>query len=124
MNAMSRTIDQQKFIDLVQHSKDFIALADICGRITFMNRNGRRMIGIGEFDDLREMTFTDYVPVEWQEFLHNTVIRTAREHGLWEGEIQLRNVKTGDIIDVFSSTFYMPDPSGGGGSFATALASS
>lgn len=111
--------DQQTLLSLVQHSQDFIALADIHGQITFMNSSGRRMIGIGEFDDLREMVFTDYIPLEWQEFFHNTVIRTAREHGLWEGEMQLRNVKTGDIIDVFRSTFTIPDPSGGDGSFAT-----
>ena len=79
MNAMSHTIDREKFIDLVLHSKDFIALADHYGRITFMNRGGRQMIGIGEFDDLHEMTFTDSVPLEWQELAgHSDPKLTAR----------------------------------------------
>ncbi|QJW93321.1 PAS domain S-box protein [Frigoriglobus tundricola] len=118
-DRMRAESEQQKLIALVQHSKDFIGLADLDGRITFLNAGARRMIGLGEDEDVSGLHFTAYVPPEWQDFFHETALRTVRETGLWEGEMQWRHMRTGRLIDVARTIFLIPDPAGGPSSFAT-----
>ena len=111
--------EQRKLVNLIEHSRDFIAVADPGGKLTFLNASGRKMIGLDEDEDFSRIQFTDYVPPDWQDFFCHTVIRTAREQGLWEGEMQLRNLQTGARIDVFRSTFYIHDAARGEGYYAT-----
>jgi two-component system, cell cycle sensor histidine kinase and response regulator CckA len=101
--------EHEKLAVLIEHSADFIAMADLEGRLTYMNPGACRMIGFDDSRNPNELKFTDYVPEEWAAFFHNTVIATARERGLWEGEMQLRHLKTGTLINVFRSVFLIRD---------------
>ena len=105
-------IDQDKLVKIIEHSSDFIAMADLNGRLTFMNAGGRRMIGLADQQDLDTLSFYDYIPTNWQEFFRKTVIPTALAEGIWEGEMQLRNIETGALIDVFRTKFLVTDPTG------------
>jgi PAS domain S-box-containing protein len=111
--------EREKLVRLIEHSLDFIAMADLQGKITFMNASARKMIGVDGGQDLGGLHFTDYVPLEWQDYFRNTVIETARNHGVWEGEMQLRNMKTGSLIDVSRTTFLLRDLDGHPSLFAT-----
>jgi PAS domain S-box-containing protein len=111
--------EREKLARLIAHSREFIAMSDLEGRITFMNAAGREMIGLPPGRDPATLHFTDYVPPEWQAFFRDTVIGTARTRGLWEGEMQIRNLKTGAVIDVFRSTFLLRDGTGQPEGFAT-----
>jgi len=111
--------EREKLAQLIEHSRDFIALADLEGKITFMNSGARRMIGVGAGQDASAIRFTDYVPEEWRDFFRDAVIATARERGLWEGEMQLRHMQTGELVDVFRSTFLLRDAAGQPSWFAT-----
>lgn len=101
---------REKLVRIVEHSHDFIATADLTGRITYMNAGARRMIGFEEGRDPSTLRFTDYVPPDWQDFFRDVVIATAREQGIWEGEMQLVHLATGERIDVFRTTFLIRDP--------------
>ena len=89
---------------LIERSPDFIGTADMEGRVTFLNQGGRQMIGLGADEDVSGLHFTDYVPEEWRAFFRDTVNATVREQGLWEGEMQLRHLRTGALIDVSRTT--------------------
>ncbi len=110
---------REKLVCLIEHSKDFIAMADLDGRITFMNAGARKMIGLSDDEDPRDLHFTDYVPQEWQEFFLDTVVGTARKHGHWEGEMQFRHRQSGALVDVFRSTFLIRDAVGQPSGYAT-----
>ena len=112
-------IEQQKLVRLIEHSRDFIATADLDGKISFINSGGRRMIGLRKTDDVSKLKFTEYVPPAWQDFFRNTILPTARDQGEWEGEMQLCNMQTGKLIDVFRSIFLIQDSSTGDCWFAT-----
>jgi|GEM_PF-1124940 len=99
-----------KLSRLIEWSKDFISLADLNGKITYLNAGARRMIGAGEEQDLSALHFTDYVPQDWQEFFVAKVIATARESGSWEGEMQLQHLETGARIDVHRYTSLIRHP--------------
>ena len=99
-----------QFSRMVEASRDFIALADLHGRVTYMNVGARGMIGASEQDDLSPMHFAGFVPKDWQEFFVTNVLATAREKGYWEGEMQLQHLRTGARIDVHHYTFLIRDP--------------
>ncbi|MFN8611843.1 MAG: PAS domain S-box protein [Vulcanimicrobiota bacterium] len=105
-------MEAKRLVELIELSQDFIALGDSQGRPTYINASGRQLIGLGETDDVGQLQFTDYVPAEWQRFFVETVLRTTREQGRWEGEMQLRHLRTGAAVDVYRSTFALKDASG------------
>jgi PAS domain S-box-containing protein len=102
--------DQEKLLRMIEASGDFIGTADLDGRLTYLNSGARRLLGLGPDDDPGDLHFTDYVPEEWQQFFQDRVVRTALEEGYWEGEMQLRNLRTGAPIDVHRHTILIWDP--------------
>ena len=104
---------------LIERSPDFIGTADMEGRVTFLNQGGRQMIGLGADEDVSGLHFTDYVPEEWRAFFRDTVNATVLKKGVWEGEMQLRHLRTGALIDVSRTSFCIRDAAGEPKFFAT-----
>lgn len=104
--------ERDRLTRLIEHSRDFIALADLEGRIIFLNRGGRAMIGVPEDRELPSLCFSDFVPEDRREFHRDTVMATVRKHGLWQGEMQLCHLGTRAIIDVHRSVFLIRDSAG------------
>jgi PAS domain S-box-containing protein len=126
-SKIARDITAQKQVDeerwklaqLIEHSRDLITVANLDGVITFMNSGARRMVGVGDQEALGTLRITDYVPASWQDFFRDTVLTMTRERGLWEGEMQLRHLHSGEAIDVFRSTFLLRGPVGDPAAYAT-----
>jgi PAS domain S-box-containing protein len=114
-------VHRERLEQLIQHSTDFVALADVEGRLTFLNAAGRRMIGMDEAADLSGLDFTTYVAPGSLEMFRSTVLPTARAAGIWEGEMQLVNLRTGALVDVYRSTFSLRDEHCEHSGFATVM---
>ncbi|WFN33427.1 PAS domain S-box protein [Methanogenium sp. S4BF] len=97
---------------IVQHSKEFIALADIDGVITFINRAGAEMIGI-RAADIGGYPVKSIVSGEERDRLQSEIFPALRETGSWEGDLRYRNAKTGSLVDVHAMTFTIKDPDTG-----------
>lgn len=97
--------ERERLVLLVEHSADFIATSDLKGQLTYLNPAGRRLIGFGDTEPIGKLHFTDYVPDGWRQYFSETVVRSARENGFWEGEMQLVNLQTKQPIDVLRSVF-------------------
>ncbi|MCX6953688.1 MAG: PAS domain S-box protein, partial [Verrucomicrobia bacterium] len=104
--------EREKLARLIEHSRDFIAIADLDGRITFMNAGAQAMIGLPPDRDPKTLRIEDYVPEQWSRRFRESIIPVVMEDGLWQGEMQLRNLTTGAVIDVFRSTFLIRDVAG------------
>ncbi|RZL79869.1 MAG: PAS domain S-box protein, partial [Sphingomonas sp.] len=98
-------------IQMAEYTGDLIGLCDAGGRLAYLNPAGRRLIGV-EAADIFPMRLTDYVVPEQRHLVDEIVVPTARRDGVWEGEMQLVNLKTDDIIDVQRSTFATRDERG------------
>ncbi len=98
-------------IQMAEYTGDLIGLCDAGGRLAYLNPAGRRLIGV-EAADIFPMRLTDYVVPEQRHLVDKVVVPTARRDGVWEGEMQLVNLKTDDIIDVQRSTFATRDDRG------------
>ena len=107
----------QMLASLVESSGDFIAVASADGKITYLNEGGSRLVGLDDPCDAYGWPIAKFHPEEEWARLQNEVIPAAASDGLWRGETQVRNLKTGEKIDVLLSAFLMQTP-GTDGSFS------
>jgi two-component system sensor kinase FixL len=97
---------------LIERSFDLIAMTDRDWQMTYLNSSARTMIGLKPTVDASTLHFTDYVAPAFRNFVETTVIPTARNTGMWKGEMQLRNLESGQLIDVQRTIFALPDQDG------------
>ena len=70
----------EQFAALIQLSQDFIAIADLDGKVTFVNDAGRRMVGLSEDEETLGRPTDDYFTERGRD--KSREIETAvREHG-------------------------------------------
>lgn len=82
---------------ILESTTDFVATADAEGRLLYLNRAGRRMLGLGEGQSIEGMRLTDcYSSWGAQHLVRNALPAAARD-GTWEGENSLRGDPDEDI---------------------------
>ena len=99
-----------RFAALVESSNEFIGMADLAGYVTYLNRAGRELVGLGPEDDVSRTRITDYVPEEQRESLARDVLAAVKSLGVWSGDGVLRNFQTKALVDVAIVTFVVPPP--------------
>ena len=91
-------IDEQKRVEaessqlgaIVEASGDLIAMADTAGRLTYMNRAGRRMLGIPDDEPLTSICIADCHDAETYRYVAEVGLPTAIEQGLWFSDNTLK----------------------------------
>jgi PAS domain S-box-containing protein len=106
-------------VQLTERSSDFVAMADLDERLTYMNSAAKQMIGLGPEGDLRDLHFSDCIAPESLGNFKDTFIPTVRQHDHASAEMKLRNLTTGELIDVTCSTFLLLDRKGNPNQLAT-----
>ena len=101
--------EQQKFVDIVENSLDLIALTRIDGSLLYINKAGKKMIGITDKEEFKSSRPWDITSDAYRHQLVDTVIPYIAEHGNWQGEIQLKNQETNNIIDTDATFFILRD---------------
>ncbi|MBL0157175.1 MAG: PAS domain S-box protein [Bryobacterales bacterium] len=113
MRERRRAIEeQQKLAALVENTSDFVGLATLSGEVTFINRAGRRMVGLGE-DATPPESLMHYLPRRSAQKLREEVLPMVKRRGRWSGETEIRNLTTGERRDMEGSTFIVRSPSTG-----------
>jgi signal transduction histidine kinase/CheY-like chemotaxis protein len=102
--------ETHKFLALVEQSSDFVGLANLDGRLNFINEAGRRMIGMTS--PIAHADFRDMMAPE-ESNNGEYILSMVRESGRWEGEIRLRNAVTGKTIPVWCNFFLFKDQGSG-----------
>ena len=73
----------------LEASPDFVGFADSERRPTFINRAGRRLLGIGDDEDIGRLAVPEfYEPASRKVFLEEVRPATNRD-GAWRGELTL-----------------------------------
>ena len=82
---------------ILQATTDFVGMADADGRVLYMNRAGRRMVGLGEEEEISNVRIDDHHP-EWaMEIIAREGLPTATREGLWKGEAAFRDLDGNEI---------------------------
>ena len=102
--------ERQMLVALIENSTDFIATATPEGTMTYLNRDGRRMVGLDDTADITSHTIADFhFPEDWPQ-ITRTVLPPLRRGETWQGEVRLRHLHTGVAIPMFHSAFAIHDP--------------
>ncbi len=103
--------ERDRFVRLVENSTDFVAMADLEGRVFFMNDAGRRLVGL-QNRDYHDLSIPDFFSPEDLKVVIDQVLPTVSETGSWSGDISFRHFETGALIPVLYSVFPITDATG------------
>ena len=109
----AREADLARFAALVEQSDDFIAMADLEGRITFLNGAGAALVGLARPADALGLSPVDFFVPE-ERLRAEDALAVLRERGHWQGESELRNFATGAPVPVWLNTFLIRRAEDGG----------
>ena len=77
---------QARLTAILEATPDFVTVVDPGQHITYINRAGRKMVGIGEDEDITGLKIRDLSP-EWANLIIEKVgIPTAIRDGVWSGD--------------------------------------
>ncbi len=79
---------QARLTAILDATPDFVSVCDRHGQLLYLNPAGRRMVGLGERDEIAHTYVYDYHP-EWVRVLFSQVLPQAMRDGVWSGETAL-----------------------------------
>ena len=80
---------ERRLAAIIEATSDLVATADPQGRLLYMNRAGRDMLGLDAEQDISLLTILDTVP-EWRRpFVAQEAIPAILRDGIWSGETVL-----------------------------------
>jgi len=102
----------QKLAAVVKYSSNMVNLATPEGKMIFLNASGCKMLGIDP-DEVERENIMEIIPDHQKELVQIELLPTLKQGNTWGGELQYRNLKTGNLIDVHAKTFPIHDPKTG-----------
>jgi PAS domain S-box-containing protein len=77
---------QAQLIEILEATTDLVATADLDGRVLYINRAGRTMLGIGEDEDISQLGIPQCLPAWEADRAFSQVLPAAARYGAWHGE--------------------------------------
>jgi PAS domain S-box-containing protein len=102
--------ERQRLVALVENSPDLIGLADRETRLVFVNRSGKRMMSLTATHEQGATFLHDLFPEEQRQQLENMVMPALMRHGVWSGELPLRNFGGSGRIPAYCNLFVTGSP--------------
>ena len=104
--AMEREV--RTLASVVESSNDFIGLADRDGKVTYINRAGRSMVGLEPGEPVVGKSVIEFLVAADERKDHADPIHMLGKEGRWQGETQFKNWKTGAAVPMLQSVFLIP----------------
>ncbi|MES2522267.1 MAG: PAS domain S-box protein [Gemmatimonadota bacterium] len=79
-----------RLVATLEATSDLVYIAAASGEIDYLNRGGRRLLGMREDQDLSALRSTAFHPADTQRLLETVGMPTARERGEWQGDGEVR----------------------------------
>jgi diguanylate cyclase (GGDEF)-like protein len=80
---------QSRLLAIIDHTPDFVGMADLQGRVIYLNRSARKLLEIADGTDPDRLAIHDIYP-EWARLhLREQALPTAIRDGTWSGESAL-----------------------------------
>lgn len=79
----------RRLVAILEQTTDFVGTADTSARATYINRAGRKMIGISDTADITGTTIADFHPPWAARIVTEVALPAAMAHGVWRGETAL-----------------------------------
>jgi len=99
------------FRKFAEASEQAFGMADLSGRITYVNPVFCRHTGVEKPEDALGKPFVQYYPKDIRQKLEEEIIPTVLRDGHWEGEITVRT-RTGQSLPTLQNAFLIRDEKG------------
>jgi len=84
--------ERARLAAIVETTPDFVGLADAKdSHIVYINRTGRRMVGIGDDEDVTKLKIAEFHPDRTNRLLSEVAMPAAAREGVWTGECAFLN---------------------------------
>jgi PAS domain S-box-containing protein len=100
--------EKQQLFALIETSNDIIAFGNLEGDPTFINKAGRKHLGVDENRAISSYRYSEFFSQE-QISLSGKISAGIFEKGSWEGNTHLTNLKTKKKFPVLMSAFVIRD---------------
>lgn len=106
-------MELMKFKSLVENSVDLIGMSDSEGKLLFINKNGRKTIGLNVDSDISNLSIFDIAASDDRDLIANEILPMLTKQGTWKGQAKIKNLKTGDLIDALITKFVVKNEEDG-----------
>lgn len=79
-----------RLVEVLQLTTDFVGITKLGGDSPFMNNGGRKMLGIGESENIAELPFKDFLPDKAWKLYQHEILPLVMIDGIWAGETSLQ----------------------------------
>ena len=107
------SLERQRLASMVEVSPDFIGVTALDGSLLYLNRAGRRMVGLTDTASVTDTTIHDYLLPQDRARLDAEIMPVAARKGRWAGEFQFRHRVDDYAIVVHLDFFLIRDPVSG-----------
>lgn len=80
----------ERLVEILQLTPDFVGIARVDGHTLFLNNGGRKMLGIGERENIGKLQVNDFLPESVRKQYREEILPLVMIDGVWSGEHQLK----------------------------------
>ena len=99
---------QQVLSSLVENSNDLIGITSFDGGLVYLNRAGKKLVGLEDVDDVRTINLREMIFPKHRPAL-DSIFSALSRSGNWRGEAKYRHYKSGASIPVEVHAFVIRD---------------
>lgn len=104
---------QSRILQILDSSSDFVSMMEPSGKVFYINRAGKEMLGLEENEEIGNLKNLDFFYQEDLSFVNNVIYPTTMNEGKWVGDIRLRNLKNDEERWVHYNSFITHDVESG-----------
>ena len=119
---LAHDAEHRMLTTLVQHSPDFVGVADLTGNAVFVNEAGQKLFGLEGEEHVRRTNVLSCFADEAKLAAREELIPLLMQRGQLECETLGRNFQTGKIFPLHCSCFVIPDGKTGEPALVAAIA--
>jgi two-component system, cell cycle sensor histidine kinase and response regulator CckA len=101
--------EERKLAALVAMSREFICIAELDGRVAYLNQAAMSLVGLIPIEAAPNTAVADYMA---DLSVAHAMLEAVKRSGYWSGEIRLRHLPTGMEIPVEVNVFLIRDSQG------------
>lgn len=79
-------LSRRRMVALLEATPDFVAISDTNYGAVYLNRSGRRMLGLGPHDDISKLNILNIAPAWAQQILTKEALPVVFTKGVWRGD--------------------------------------
>ncbi|MHA4895737.1 PAS domain S-box protein [Pedobacter sp. PWIIR3] len=105
---MKAKSELQRLATIVDISEDFCNYTDLEGNTIYINRSGRKLIGVDDTNMATANIFAYHSPSSSTK-IATEIMRHLLKEEQWSGALELKNLQTGEIIPIHKQLFIIRD---------------